>query len=390
MMARVTHTFLISMIGGLVTLVLPALEAAAIDYSSNAGATVGRVRVGEHPGFSRIVLDTTKKVKFKYETSPDGRTIAVELPNIKWSTKESHVLNHSKNIDRIEFVPSRSGSGTVLIEGKTAAGLKWVRTLSPHSKRGNRLVLDVASRASATLPAAGTFENNVVRDAATGKVASAPPAALPKSRKKASVAANSKNDEMQKHQEDLGTRKAQDRDAMANSGPKPYVAMKAGLVFASAGGLDLEDAAAPHTTDTSSVLVGGSFGAAVGVNWAGAGLPLRSEFEFTYRFKTTNSIDATNQATGVVQSGDLEIKSHNYMLNTYYDIDMGDSIAPYVGFGLGLSRNSVEVDTVLAGVPKNFTSDESTNLAWSLNAGASYFMTPDWALDFGYRYISLG
>ncbi|MDA0656434.1 MAG: outer membrane beta-barrel protein, partial [Proteobacteria bacterium] len=127
-----------------------------------------------------------------------------------------------------------------------------------------------------------------------------------------------------------------------------------------------------------------------GINWAGAGLPLRNEFEFTYRFKSTNSIDATNQATGVVQSGDMEIKSHNYMMNTYYDIDIGDSITPYVGFGLGLSRNSVEVDTVLGGVAQNFASDESTNFAWSLNAGASYYMTPEWALDFGYRYISLG
>jgi|GEM_PF-1197324 len=404
-MAQSLRMLLMLVVGGVTWLVAPVLEAA-VDYSSNAGASIGRVRTGEHSGYSRIVLDSTKRINFKYDTSPDGRTIAVELPKVKWNGKESYIYKKSKNIDRIEYVPSSAGGGTVLIEGKSPVGLRWVRMLSPSGKRGNRLVLDVAPRASTTLPPAGMFENNVVRDKASGQVVSAPPVPLSKHQKAAMAGGGASQKSMANDQVNWNAQKAQAQGGghvgahVGGHGghggnvvilrPKAYVAMKGGVFFGSSGGFDLEDSAASHSTDTDPVIVGGWLGAALGLDWADIGVPIRNELEFSYRFKTKNDIEAKNQTTGVSQSGNMEVESQNYMLNTYYDISVGGLFSPYIGVGFGLARNVVEVDTTLGGVAQSFGNDEQINFAWSLNAGAAYRVTPNWALDFGYRYISLG
>jgi hypothetical protein len=178
-MAQSLRMFLMLVVGGVAWLDAPVLKAA-VNYSLNAGVSIGQVRTGEHHGYSRIVLDSSKKIKFNYDTSPDGKTIAIEIPKVTWNGRGSYIYKKSKNIDRIEYVPSNSGGGTVLIEGKSLLGLRWVRMLRPSGKRGNRLVLDVAPRRHTTLPRAGIFENNMVRDKANGQVVSAPPLPLGK------------------------------------------------------------------------------------------------------------------------------------------------------------------------------------------------------------------
>ena len=219
-MTRSLRMFLMLMVGGVTWLDAPVLKAA-VNYSLNVGASIGRVRTGEHSGYSRIVLDSTKKIKFNYDTSPDGRTIAIEIPKVTWNGRGSYIYKNSKYIYRIEYVPSNSGGGTVLIEGKHLLGLRWVRMLRPSGKRGNRLVLDVAPRRNTTLPRAGIFENNVVRDKANGQVVSAPP--LPLSKYK--MAAKTKGEGAQKSgsnsadkRVDCNTPKAQVQSGGSNTG----------------------------------------------------------------------------------------------------------------------------------------------------------------------------
>jgi opacity protein-like surface antigen len=291
-MVQFLRTLFVVAIAGLGALSVSISDVvAAIDYTANKGVSVSRVRTGEHQGYSRLVLDTTNRVDFKYETSPDGKTIAVDLPFIRWNSKQSHIFKYSKNINRVEFVPSQSGGGTVLIEGKSPIGLRWVRTLAPHGKRGHRLVLD---------------------------------------------------------------------------------------------------AAASHATHVDEPVIGGWMGAAFGVDWGRAGIPVRSEIEYTKRFEAEGDVTATNQSSGVSQTGTVKVSNSAFMLNTYMDIPYSKKIMPYVGFGLGFSRNTVEADTTVAGSSTSFDSDDTTSFAWSLSAGAGYRMGPDWLIDFGYRYSDFG
>ncbi|HAA92880.1 MAG TPA: hypothetical protein DCE33_10565, partial [Rhodospirillaceae bacterium] len=380
-MARFVRSAIFWLVGGIALVALPVLAAVTTNFSSNQGVSVARVRSGEHPGFSRIVLDATNQVNFKYETSPDGRNIAVELPNIRWNTKESHIYKKSKNIDRVEFVPGQKGGGTVLIEGKNPIGLRWVRGLQPHGKRGHRLVVDVAPKGATTLPTKGTFAKNVIRDG-QGQVASAPPSALPKSRKMAAAPKS----ERQPLGADTMPEKPSMGDKMEGTRAKPYMALRTGLYLASDGSLELDDPAGSHDVTTDTPFSNGLFSGAIGVDWAPTGIPLRNEFEINLRLESEGDISSTNRGTGVVQSGTAELSSLNFMINTYYDFSLGSGFSPYLGLGLGFSRNRLEVSTNL----NTFNTDATTTFAWAIMAGAGYRMAPNWLIDFGYRFLDAG
>src|SRR5690606_34509774 len=69
-------------------------------------------------------------------------------------------------------------------------------------------------------------------------------------------------------------------------------------------------------------------------------------------------------------------------------------ITPYVGGGIGIAYIDVQGFKDV-NVPNNSVyygdSDHSTtNFAWALYAGVSYDVTPQFTLDFAYRYTDLG
>ncbi|SCZ44571.1 outer membrane protein [Afifella marina] len=82
-----------------------------------------------------------------------------------------------------------------------------------------------------------------------------------------------------------------------------------------------------------------------------------------------------------------------FLANAYVDLGSWHGFSPYVGAGIGASRNTIsgmrDINT-----PNGYTSyggDHSEwNLAWALHAGLAYQVTPNLALDLGYRYVNLG
>jgi opacity protein-like surface antigen len=81
------------------------------------------------------------------------------------------------------------------------------------------------------------------------------------------------------------------------------------------------------------------------------------------------------------------------MANAYVDIGDWNGIKPYVGAGIGASRNTIsrfrDVNVPKAGVAYA-GSDPSWNFAWALHAGVAYQATDRLAIDFGYSYVDLG
>ncbi|GGB32928.1 outer surface protein [Roseibium aquae] len=84
------------------------------------------------------------------------------------------------------------------------------------------------------------------------------------------------------------------------------------------------------------------------------------------------------------------------MLNGYLDIGTWNNITPYVGGGIGAAWvNTSGQTSVNPGVGGTTTttydgSNSEWNFAWALMAGASYAVTPNFAIDAGYRYKDLG
>ena len=52
---------------------------------------VSDVRIGQHPDKTRVVIDLNRKIKATHETSKDGKSVFVHLPNLKWRARLSRV-----------------------------------------------------------------------------------------------------------------------------------------------------------------------------------------------------------------------------------------------------------------------------------------------------------
>jgi opacity protein-like surface antigen len=82
-----------------------------------------------------------------------------------------------------------------------------------------------------------------------------------------------------------------------------------------------------------------------------------------------------------------------FLFNGYVDLGTWWNITPFVGAGIGFSRNTITNfgDTNEAVGADAHSSDASKwNFAWALYAGLGYRVTPVMTLEFAYRYIDLG
>lgn len=107
---------------------------------------------------------------------------------------------------------------------------------------------------------------------------------------------------------------------------------------------------------------------------------LRFDFTADYR----SEADFSGKTLGTTFGGSAD--SWVLLANAYIDLGTWDGITPYVGAGIGgasLLPHGVNDGDVTAGF------DGEWALAWGLMAGASIALSPNWAIDVGYRYLSI-
>jgi opacity protein-like surface antigen len=87
------------------------------------------------------------------------------------------------------------------------------------------------------------------------------------------------------------------------------------------------------------------------------------------------------------------------LVNGYFDLGTWHNITPFIGAGVGVSRNTIADFTdqgqfLTGGVTTTsvaYGKDSSkVNFAWALMAGAGYEVAPGLTLEAAYRYINLG
>lgn len=124
---------------------------------------------------------------------------------------------------------------------------------------------------------------------------------------------------------------------------------------------------------------------------------LRGDLTAEYRGKT--SFDALDRvvetATGNITTNDYEAKKSEWLFlaNAYADLGNYRGIVPYIGAGIGASRNRIShfTDTNVQSGGGGFAGSASEwNFAWALHAGLGYEVTDQLTLDFGYSYLDLG
>lgn len=175
--------------------------------------------------------------------------------------------------------------------------------------------------------------------------------------------------------------------AAADSRSGDYIVLRA---VGSVAALDdiTSNSASPLQINNDSDLVTGP-AVAIGYDWGKKGVPIRTELEYTMRFRFDFD---TRINTAQRQGFENQLQSHSVMVNAYYDINVGwQRWTPYVGVGAGWTRNVSDVtQTNLATSVSVNRTDTVDNFSWSLMVGIEYDISDGWRLGLGYRYIDLG
>lgn len=125
---------------------------------------------------------------------------------------------------------------------------------------------------------------------------------------------------------------------------------------------------------------------------------LRSDVTAEFRGKANfRALDSfTDDTTGAVVGTNAYTATKSEWLllaNAYVDLGDFNGIMPYVGAGIGASRNTIanfNDANVTAGGGGWAPKDSKWDLAWALHAGVGYAVTERLTMDLGYSFVHLG
>jgi opacity protein-like surface antigen len=111
-------------------------------------------------------------------------------------------------------------------------------------------------------------------------------------------------------------------------------------------------------------------------------------------FTALDSITPDSNPSGVYSNSYSAQKSEwLFLANGYVDLGTYRGITPYIGAGIGASRNTISgfTDTnAVLGAGGYAGSESEWNFAWALHAGLGFQVTNNVILDLSYSYLNLG
>jgi opacity protein-like surface antigen len=132
-----------------------------------------------------------------------------------------------------------------------------------------------------------------------------------------------------------------------------------------------------------------SFGGGVG-RYFGHGL--RGDLTWDHRFEADAQGNLADHAANLEGVRHFGVKSDVFLANMYYDLDWGNRFTPYVGLGLGFTKNKTTEGTVESCDCKtaSIASGSETHVAGAAMAGVQLKLRERLSLDMGYRFLYLG
>ena len=111
------------------------------------------------------------------------------------------------------------------------------------------------------------------------------------------------------------------------------------------------------------------------------------------RTDVTLDYSATGYRGAILAPGDASAKvaALTSLFNGYLDLGTWYGLTPYLGGGAGVSQ--IKTTDYTSAVAPPFTpglSNTQWKFAWALMGGTAYSITPNLAVDLGYRYLNLG
>lgn len=174
-----------------------------------------------------------------------------------------------------------------------------------------------------------------------------------------------------------------------------YITAKGGVSKTSDTGETTFDAAGGglRTFENEDLGTGSAFGFSVGKYLTNS---FRLELEAIKR--TGYEYDARISTVGLTNNTfEANIQTEALFVNGFYDFQplsiRNTAITPYLGGGVGFSKNKMGTTEVIAnGIPNGQTVDGNTihQFAYKLSAGTLVSLTEQLSLDVNYQYVNLG
>jgi len=117
-------------------------EVAAVQSLAPVASMVTGIRVGKHPGKTRVVIDVSQPTDVRYDVSADGTAVFIELPTVNWSA-QPFSARHAKG-QVVDYTFSKDGAGgrlSILSSGPVRINKPFF--VSPDGTRGHRIVIDI-------------------------------------------------------------------------------------------------------------------------------------------------------------------------------------------------------------------------------------------------------
>ena len=122
-----------------------------------AKATVTNVRVGLHTDKTRIVLDISQPIAFRYHVSSNGTAVFIDLPDVKWTASPFEPRHSKGKILEFHYSPAANGGRfNILTDGPVSISEPFF--VKPKGKRGHRIVIDLVGQ-RLTMPHFGRILN---------------------------------------------------------------------------------------------------------------------------------------------------------------------------------------------------------------------------------------
>jgi opacity protein-like surface antigen len=142
----------------------------------------------------------------------------------------------------------------------------------------------------------------------------------------------------------------------------------------------------------------GIYGIGVGYqfnNWFRA--DITGEYRGNANFHGMDIVSSYGVQTGVDNYGGSK-SEWLFLANAYADLGTWWCITPFVGVGIGTSRNTISSFTdqgLSIGPPQSASvaygpTASKWNFAWAIHAGLAYRVSPNLTMELAYRYVDLG
>lgn len=122
----------------------PASMPTANVQNDASGVFVRNLRFGEHADKTRLVLDTSDQVTFRYDIDNSEKLLVIEMPQTGWRGSESMDITNSPLVSSYSVVSDNNGGHQLIMQLKEPAQVLWAQALMPGGPQGHRIVIDLA------------------------------------------------------------------------------------------------------------------------------------------------------------------------------------------------------------------------------------------------------